>query len=268
MKISVIIPSYKPKEYINECLASLGRQTLDNRLFEIIIVLNGCCEPWYGKIKDLRRRLLCNNTVHIIQTDNGGVSNARNIALNMAKGEYIAFIDDDDYVSPSYLEELLKNSSTNCVALSDSLYVNDATKEIYSNNFHHRNFEKNKKRKQTTLFGSRVFFNGPCMKLIHRSIIGDRRFNPNFKNGEDNLMMFGISNKISQVKFTSERAIYYRRIRENSATTKKSRRKEVFWNSMNIMREYCKYLKINPFRYNSMFVLSRFAAEIKSILTY
>lgn len=268
MKISVIIPSYKPKEYINECLASLGQQTLGNRLFEIIIVLNGCCEPWYAQINELCNKLLSNNIVHIIQTDQGGVSNARNIALNIAEGEYIAFIDDDDYISPNYLEELLKYSTDRCVALSDSIYVHDKGKNIDYDNPHHRNFEKNKNSNHSTLFGSRVYFNGPCMKLIHRSIIGDKRFNPNFKNGEDNLMMFGISNKISKIKFTSEKAIYYRRIRENSATTTKSNKKEVFWNSVHIMREYCKYLKANPFKYNSMFVLSRFAAEIKSILIY
>ncbi len=268
MKISVIIPTYKPKEYINECLASLGRQTLDNRLFEIIIVLNGCGEPWYTKINELCHKLLPNNLVRIIQTDKGGVSNARNIALDMAKGEYIAFIDDDDYISPAYLEELLRFSSPGCVAISDSIYINDATKQENYDNAHHCNFLKNSSRNNPSLYSSRVFFNGPCMKLIHTDIIGTRRFDVRFANGEDNLMMFGISDRISQIKFTSPKAIYYRRIRQNSATTTKYNKKEMFWLSFRIMREYCRYLKENPFRYNLLFAMSRFVAEIKSIITY
>lgn len=267
MKISVIIPSYKPKEYINECLASLGRQTLDYRLFEIIIVLNGCREPWYTQINELCHKLLPNNIVHIIQTDKGGVSNARNIALDIAKGEYIAFIDDDDYISPAYLEELLRFSSPGCVAISDSIYINDATKQENYDNAHHRNFLKNSSRNNPSLFSSRVFFNGPCMKLIHRDIIGTRRFDVHFANGEDNLMMFGISDSISKIIFTSGDAIYYRRIRKNSATTTKQHKNELFLLCIKIMREYCRYLKINPLKYNFLFVISRFAAEIKSMFT-
>ena len=50
MKISVIIPTYKPKEYIWECLDSLKSQTFDKKEFEIILILNGCKEPYYSEI--------------------------------------------------------------------------------------------------------------------------------------------------------------------------------------------------------------------------
>lgn len=104
-KISVIIPTYKPKEYLWDCLESLERQTLPPNEFEIIIVLNGCNEPYYSQIKKHIESTSLN--INFIHTLLGGVSNARNLGLDAANGDYISFIDDDDYVSESFLEYLL-----------------------------------------------------------------------------------------------------------------------------------------------------------------
>lgn len=265
MKISVIIPSYKPGDYLWECLDSINDQSLDKDLFEVVLILNGCNEPWFGSIQNWVEKHPSLN-FRLIQTDQGGVSNARNIALDAARGEYIAFIDDDDYISPKYLEELLKNSSAGCVALTDCLYFHDSENRYDEENPHHKSFLRNKDKHKHTLFGCRVFFNGPCMKLLHRSVIGERRFNEKFRNGEDNLMMFGISDRISDLKFTSSDAIYYRRIRENSATTRNISKREKILTPLKLMMEYCGYLVKNPFGYNIPFILSRFAAEVKSII--
>lgn len=266
MKVSVIIPTYKPGPYFEECLESLSKQTLDREMFEIIIVLNGCDEPWHSQIKELIDKFLISFNVRFLQTDHGGVSNARNIAIDNARGEFITFIDDDDYVSPAYLEELLKHSSRDCVALTDAIYFDDESRELNLLNAHHLNFLKNQNNTRLTLFGSRVFFNGPVMKLLHRDIIGERRFDVRFANGEDNLMMFNISDRINNICYTTNKAIYYRRIRANSATTKRRRKHEKCINSLRIMGQYLKYLAERPFSYNLPFILSRFAAEIKSII--
>lgn len=266
MIVSVIIPTYKPGPYFEECLESLSKQTLDREMFEIIIVLNGCDEPWHSQIKELIDKLLISFNVRFLQTDHGGVSNARNIAIDNARGEYITFIDDDDYVSPAYLEELLKHSSRDCVALTDAIYFDDESREQDLQNAHHLNFLKNQNNTRLTLFGSRVFFNGPVMKLLHRDIIGERRFDVRFANGEDNLMMFNISDRINSICYTTNKAIYYRRIREASATTRKRTRTEIALNSLKIMSVYLKYFFRNPLGYNLPFVMSRFAAEFKSIV--
>lgn len=266
MKISVIIPTYKPGKYIFECLESLRTQTLDKSQFEIILVLNGCNEPYLSTLQVYIDTALSGLNVNLVHTDKVGVSIARNIALDCAAGEYIAFVDDDDWVSPAYLEELLRNSTPNSITLSDSLYFDDATGIITAENAHHRRFLYLRNLSNPTLFQSRVFFNGPCMKLIHSNIIDNRRFDISFSNGEDNLMMFQISDRVRGVRYTSSDAIYYRRIRENSATTRHRSRTRVSINSLKIMVKYIKYLAKNPFGYNYPFVLSRFAAEVKSII--
>lgn len=102
MKISVIIPTYKPQSYLWECLDSLRNQTFPKSDFEIFLILNGCKDPYQSQIENyLLIHEICN--LRLIQTDQLGVSNARNIGLDCANGDYITFIDDDDYVSPYYL---------------------------------------------------------------------------------------------------------------------------------------------------------------------
>ena len=95
MQISVIIPTYKPQDYIYQCLDSLCRQTMDTSLWEVIVVLNGCDAPWHNQLKEYATSHP-QIQMHVIQTNEPGVSNARNIGLEYAQGEYITFIDDDD----------------------------------------------------------------------------------------------------------------------------------------------------------------------------
>ena len=98
MEISVIIPTYKPGEYISDCLSSLGEQDFPVSDYEVIIVLNGCDMPYRSMLEDIITDKGYVN-VRVIQTDEPGVSNARNIGIDNAKGKYLLFIDDDDWVA-------------------------------------------------------------------------------------------------------------------------------------------------------------------------
>ena len=123
--ISVIIPTYKPQSYIWECLESLVNQTFPRRHFEVILVLNGCTEPWKSQIEDYISKKMLGMNVNFIHTRQGGVSNARNIALDAAIGEYVTFIDDDDFVSEHYLEKLYAKASTDTISLCYPYAFND-----------------------------------------------------------------------------------------------------------------------------------------------
>ena len=264
MDISVIIPTYKPKKYLWECLDSLKFQTLSKDRFEVLLILNGCKEPWNNEIIHLIHTRYKDLLINYIQTDKPGVSNARNIGLLNAKGEYICFIDDDDYVSRSYLEDLLMVSSKNCIGLSDSIYFDDNSNEEDLNNIHHRIFIKlASDNKNLTLFNTRRFFNGPVMKLIHKSIIQNHKFDINFKNGEDSLFMALISDKIKNLKLSSSSTIYYRRIRNNSATTIPRSKKQKFGNALKLISKYFSYWIAHPLDYNFPFILSRIIAAFK-----
>lgn len=261
MRVSIVLPTYKPESYIYECLSSIDKQTLDKSLFELIIILNGCDEPFKTDLKKyIDNNLSEELNINFIQVDQPGVSNARNIGIEYAKGEYITFIDDDDHISPSYIEELLRDASPNVVALSNTIVFDDITGK-YDNNY--RISKAFRENEFTTINKARKFFSGPVMKLIHRDIIGDRRFDIGFKIGEDSLFMFLISDRITKCKFTSKNAIYYRRDREGSAIKTTRTGKVVAKHQWKITKKYTSYFIKKPFEYNFLFFVTRIIAAIK-----
>ena len=265
--ISVIIPTYRPQAYIWECLLSLATQTLPKNLYEIIIVLNGCNEPFHSQIQQYIIDYLSAHQVQLIQTDTGGVSNARNIGLNVAKGKYISFIDDDDYVSPSYLEDLYTLADENTIVLAYPYAFNDGEPNIQLPYRITDAYDYCIKHNYNTIDTiARKFFSGPCMKLIPVSFIQDRRFDTRFKNGEDSLFMFLISNKFRALRFTTNQAIYYRRYRIGSANFSTNRLQRLI-NSTRLSLEYTRIYFSNIKQYNFNFYITRILGSIRSIIS-
>lgn len=248
--ISVIIPTYKPQAYLWECLDSMVAQTFPKEEFEVILVLNGCAEPYKSDIEQYISAKMEGMHVQFLHTEQGGVSNARNMALDVAKGEYIAFVDDDDLISPNYLTELYNLSDNETVALSNAYAFNDGaldTKIPYVISDAYEHYSCLGKLKSSKV---RKYFSGPCMKLINMSFIQGRRFDIRFKNGEDSLFMFLISDRIKYVNFSSSEVIYYRRYRENSAVTCKKNMKYIITNGLMLISAYSRIYFSNPFKYN------------------
>lgn len=102
-EISVIVPVYKVEAYLPRCVESLMSQTYKD--FEIILVDDGSpdtcpvmCDAYAKKYSN----------IHALHKENGGLSDARNAGMTVAKGEYVTFVDSDDYVHPAYLEMLMQ----------------------------------------------------------------------------------------------------------------------------------------------------------------
>lgn len=107
-RISVIIPVYNVEKYLGKCLSSLMEQTF--RDFEIIAVNDGSTD---GSLEILRRFESNYENLTVLDQENGGVSSARNLALQHAKGEYLCFVDSDDFVAPTYLQRLYELCTEN-----------------------------------------------------------------------------------------------------------------------------------------------------------
>lgn len=266
MDISVIIPTYKPQDYIWICLDSLVNQTLSYEHYEVIIVLNGCCEPWKSEIADYIDSKMSNMDVTFIQTDSPGVSNARNLGINVMKGKYLFFIDDDDYISSTCLKEMLSLQNGNVVVECYPYAFDDGDQSVeqcaYGLTDSYDYCIEHKCNNLNSI--ARKFFSGPCMKLIPSSYVGKRRFDDRFKNGEDSLFMFSISDKIHDIVFTSKDAIYYRRYRKGSATTSSRSRKERIRNSVKCMKVYTSFYFKGG--YSIYFYATRILAELRCIV--
>lgn len=99
--ISIIVPIYKVERYLERCIESIVKQTYHN--LEIILVDDGSpdscpsiCDIWKGRDKRIK----------VIHKVNGGLSEARNVGIEVATGEWIAFIDSDDYIEATYIEDM------------------------------------------------------------------------------------------------------------------------------------------------------------------
>ena len=164
MNISIIIPTYKPGSYLKDCLESINNQTMDKKCFEVIIVLNGVIKPYIEYIYSLTKMYDFNSVV--IPTETPGVSNARNLGLSRTQGEYVCFIDDDDKISPSYLENLYsKATPNNIVASNVKAFYNNSNKT--ENDYIASAYEKlAHKNAPLSVLKGRKFMSSACCKII------------------------------------------------------------------------------------------------------
>lgn len=259
-EISVIVPTYKPDYYIWKCLNSIVSQSLDRRNYEVLIILNGDKEPFFTEIESYLKNNNLNN-FHLIYTQEKGVSNARNIGLDRAKGDYICFVDDDDFLDKNYLEEMLR------VVLK---YGNDGI--VVSNflNFDEKTgLEKNRINyilgsKEKKFLKMRKVFSNACGKLLPLRVIADIRFNKKFKNGEDSLFMVELSKNIKYIAISEKEVYYNRRLREDSASRKKKKNLYILSNTFLLILSYSKLLFKKS--YNKIFILARTIAVMKGMI--
>ena len=102
MKLSIIVPVYKVEEYLGECVDSLLSQTIDD--YEVILVDDGSPDN-SGKIAD-EYAAVNPDMIRVLHIDNGGQGRARNFALDIAKGDFVGFVDSDDWVTHDMYEKM------------------------------------------------------------------------------------------------------------------------------------------------------------------
>lgn len=257
LMISVIIPSYRPTKYTHECLEALKKQTLAQEVFEVIVVLNGERGPY----EEFLKQAMPSNG-RLFYSPVASACSSRNMGLDNARGEYICFIDDDDPVSPTYLEELLKEASPEVISISYSLSLfEDGHTE---RNQFSKEYERCVGRGEQPFFRPKKMFSGPCMKMIHKDIIGNRRFDNRFPSGQDALLMFEISDRMDKVRFTTTNAIYYYRQRggslhQMSDLKRISKYSRLAW-------AYTKLYFRHPRKYHFYFYITRILASCHAIL--
>ena len=213
--ISIIVPVYNVESYLTATIESILQQTYNN--FEVILVDDGStdssgaiCDQWV--LKDSR--------ISVIHKNNGGLSSSRNVGLELAKGDYIAFIDSDDLIEDSMLDEMAsildQDNKIGIVSCSISTFINDSDKlktflntgpsDMYSFYDYYRLILQHKKD------------NSVCNKLYRKEIIGKSRFAEG-KINEDilfnvELLLQNIDNKI----FYLSKPFYHYRLRSGSIT--------------------------------------------------
>ena len=101
-KVSVVVPAYNAEGYVARCLESLIDQTLED--IEILVVNDGSTDATEAIANSFAARLP--NKIRVLSKANGGLSSARNFGVAHASGDYIGFVDSDDFVEPEMFEHL------------------------------------------------------------------------------------------------------------------------------------------------------------------
>lgn len=207
-EVSVVVPVYNVEGFIERCVESLLKQSLGN--FELILVDDGSTDNSGAVCDRLGER---DARIKVIHTPNGGVSRARNLGLSEARGQFVSFVDSDDYVGPLYLEHLVEATGNNC-DLVQAGYISKRRKaetavpctqnEIVTGDGN------------TILMHLRGLV---CAKLFRRSVIAENgvQFNPELTLAEDLCFVLDYLYYAREVAFVTATDYVYD-IRDGSAS--------------------------------------------------
>lgn len=220
IKVSIIVPVYNTEKYIDECLNSLENQTLKE--IEIICVNDGSKD---GSLGILNAHAAKDSRIKVINQENAGVAAARNKGLDEARGDYVAFVDSDDIITP-WAYEKLYNSAVKCgvdVVASNLTRFEDGT-EV---NINDAKYEDNKvhmficRKYQNPFYDMNVNTAFMVTKLYRREFLNENniRFKEGVTHYEDGLFNFLIFARIRRVVYDENTFYYYRINRPGSAVT-------------------------------------------------
>lgn len=193
-KITVIVPIYNAEKWLDRCLGSIVKQTIFNEIY--VILIDDGSDDDSGKIADQYAEKYSNIICRHIE--NGGVSNARNIGLEMCKTNYVNFIDADDYVDENYLEDMMGEIDINTDIVCTGFiaeYENKSVKKTVNKMYC---FDRKEIIRQF-LIGNIIEPN-VTDKLFRMSVIENIRFDSSFAIAEDKLFLFNYLKKANKVK--------------------------------------------------------------------
>ncbi len=212
-KVSFIVPAYNAEKYIEKCIRSILGQTHKN--IEVIIVNDGSTDNTQNITEALAGE---DSRIIVRNIENGGVSNARNIGISLSSGDYIAFVDADDYISEDYAEymlELAKDGASLCI--SKCYYTQ--SKELQTAK---QCVERLTSTEATALMLSPDTIIYSPNKLFKKDFIesNNLRFSTSLFYGEGLHFTVTAAQLSNFVNVGNRKVYYYRRNNEESATTR------------------------------------------------
>ena len=217
--LSVIIPVYNVEDYLNECLDSVINQTLED--IEIICIDDGSTDNSPNILKEYQKK---DSRIKIITKENGGQATARNLGIKEAQGEYIAFVDSDDFIEPTMFEKLYTKAKDNNldIAMCKIATYDNQTEEIKDNVWYYmlgvfRDFDKDIfNHKDTREFTCHIAVT-PYNKIYKTTLLKEN--NILFPEGlifEDEKFFYDTYLRAKRVSIVDEFLYYYRINRKGS----------------------------------------------------
>lgn len=220
-KISVIVPAYNVETYAKQCLQSIINQTYKN--IEIICVDDGSTDKTASQIESIVSQ---DSRISFFKKKNSGVSDTRNFGLDKSTGNYVVFVDADDYLDPFFIERLY-----------NSIKKNDSDFAFYSLCFRHKKDKQPKVCTENRLTAEETLIDllSPdivvgCWNKMYKKDLLDKyniHFNTELFYGEGLNFITTYSQHINSASKLFERRYYYRKNNQTSATTSFNLRKYI-----------------------------------------
>ena len=220
-KVSVIVPVYKVENYIDASLKSITEQIYKN--LQIILIDDGSPDGSGAKCDEWAKK---DDRITVIHKQNGGVSSARNAGLDVATGEFLAFIDPDDIIAPEMFSEMVAVAQEKCADIVMCTYK-FLFEKGEDKQYIERNIDKINSKTLIPLFlttGTETtdkaiytdnIMGSVCRTLMRRSYVGDNRFE-GFTIAEDLLFLMKIVNDDTKIEVVNKPFYGYLQ-RESSA---------------------------------------------------
>ncbi len=211
-KISIIVPVYNTEKYLSKCLNSLIKQTYKD--IEIIVVNDGSKDKSLEIAKKFAKQ---DNRIKVFNKENGGLSSARNFGIEKASGEYIGFVDSDDYIKENMFEilyNMIKEANAK-IAICGWYLVED--NQIRTCNFKCKKLVLNDEQAIDMLLNHVSFDNFACNKLFHRALFKDVIF-PVGELLEDLSTIYKLIHE-AKVIVVDSNPLYYYVLHSNSITS-------------------------------------------------
>lgn len=212
--VSIIVPIYRTEQYIHRCLDSIASQT--NQHFEAILMDDGSddhcpsiCDEYVAKYPDIFK---------VVHQKNQGISIVRNNGIKLSSGKFITFIDSDDYVSSTFIEDLIQGQSFNNADLTICSYKKESNQHLESHIFHSAHLKNDQLYKLITehnILPQCYTWN----KLYKKEIIlkHNLRFEPKVSLAEDAIFLFQYLLHINNIELINKENYYYQvSIRDNN----------------------------------------------------
>ena len=239
--ISIIVPIYQVELYLEKCIDSIINQTYKN--LEIILIDDGSPDRC-GAICD--EYALHDDRVTVIHSENGGLSAARNRGLALCEGEYVLFVDSDDWVEPDFCEsalsQLLENNVRLLVFGHKGVYEKPG-KEPVTKIFTVKNpIRLAASQAMRYVLGGNTVYNYMCNKIYDRKLFDGIEF-PVGRVFEDNDVTYRVVHRAGDI-FISDRVLYYYRRQETSISYLWNKPKNIK-DRFQIWRKRLEFLKVH-----------------------
>ena len=211
-RISIIIPVYNAEDYLDRCIQSILSQDFNS--YEVILVDYGSTDS---------SSLICDRysetdaRFRTLHKTNGGVSSARNAGIDLAKGEYLMFVDSDDALMPDALKTMTEGLDGEDMVLGGYVSYMDCVPKMEVNPLHARRYEGENMNEffDRNIRRNCVMLDAPWAKLFRRKAVASLRFNEALCYAEDKLFVFAFLASCSSVR-TTKALVYAYHLRNGS----------------------------------------------------